>query len=391
MPLVSVIVVNYNYGRFLDGCLVSILNQTYPFIECIVVDNGSRDDSVQRLDAIMARGDFAREGRSLALLKLDVNLHQTIGSMKGFKESTGPYVIFFDADDVMLPECIETHIQAMLSVRPPVGATCVDYFMSRGDALIASTCGAGFTQYVTSGAGQTAAFSRAVHQPAAGLGAALNLRSSELHLVGRTATNWPWSGTCGLCFRREMVELMFSRAPALRDQLDTYLVRGINSLTGTVLIDRPLVVYRYHSSNIFATGAYIANFVNFSRDRQSGAAAKVAAEIIETFLAKSAELHQTLETPHLFVEAIDTVARTANLRPRRRGFRTYTFEFLIAHQDVLKQAFGAALYNEWIKRYRKTWLEWLLTRFPRPPTAPAPDENQAAILTGVSVRPNLGR
>ena len=45
LPLVSVIIVNYNYGRFLKQAADSVFEQTYPNIECIIVDNASTDCS----------------------------------------------------------------------------------------------------------------------------------------------------------------------------------------------------------------------------------------------------------------------------------------------------------------------------------------------------------
>ncbi|MGB7044366.1 MAG: glycosyltransferase, partial [Methylocella sp.] len=55
LPLVSVIVVNFNYGRFLRAAVDSVFGQTYPNIECIVVDNASTDESGPVLRAIEAR------------------------------------------------------------------------------------------------------------------------------------------------------------------------------------------------------------------------------------------------------------------------------------------------------------------------------------------------
>ena len=50
-PLVSVIVDNYNYERFLSQAIESVLNQTYQNFEIIVVDDGSTDNSVQIIDS----------------------------------------------------------------------------------------------------------------------------------------------------------------------------------------------------------------------------------------------------------------------------------------------------------------------------------------------------
>src|SRR3984893_18971868 len=52
LPLVSVIVINFNYGRFLRAAVDSVFGQTYPNIECIVVDNASTDESGAVLRAI---------------------------------------------------------------------------------------------------------------------------------------------------------------------------------------------------------------------------------------------------------------------------------------------------------------------------------------------------
>lgn len=87
-PLVSVIVVNYNYERFIEECLHSILNQTYPYIECIIIDNASTDFSVKKIDMIVDRKDFERDGRSLSVIKSKINLHQTAGSAEAFKQSS---------------------------------------------------------------------------------------------------------------------------------------------------------------------------------------------------------------------------------------------------------------------------------------------------------------
>ncbi|MGA9487565.1 MAG: glycosyltransferase family 2 protein, partial [Methylocella sp.] len=104
LPLVSVVVINFNYGRFLRAAVDSVFGQTYPNVECIVVDNGSTDESGAVLQAIEARN------ANVKIIRRAENGGQNRAALDGFAASAGPYVIFLDADDLLLPTCIETHI-----------------------------------------------------------------------------------------------------------------------------------------------------------------------------------------------------------------------------------------------------------------------------------------
>jgi glycosyltransferase involved in cell wall biosynthesis len=92
-PLVSVIVNNYNYGRFLREAIESVLNQTHQRIETIVVDDGSTDNS---REIIAGYGD-----RIIPVLK--ANGGQNSAFEAGFAASSGSIICFLDADDTFLP------------------------------------------------------------------------------------------------------------------------------------------------------------------------------------------------------------------------------------------------------------------------------------------------
>jgi glycosyltransferase involved in cell wall biosynthesis len=96
-PLVSVVVNNYNYGRFLREAIDSALNQTYPRTEVVVVDDGSTDDS---REIIYSYGD-----RVIPVLKM--NGGQASAFNAGFAISRGDIVIFLDADDYLFPWAVE--------------------------------------------------------------------------------------------------------------------------------------------------------------------------------------------------------------------------------------------------------------------------------------------
>ncbi|MGH6935855.1 MAG: glycosyltransferase family 2 protein, partial [Methylocella sp.] len=117
LPLVSVIIVNFNYGRFLRAAVDSVFGQTYPNVECIVVDNASTDESGAVLGAI--EGAYA----NLKIIRRTDNGGQTRAALEGLAASAGPYVIFLDADDFLLPNCVETHVFVHLSLRIHAGFT----------------------------------------------------------------------------------------------------------------------------------------------------------------------------------------------------------------------------------------------------------------------------
>ena len=74
LPLVSVIIVNYNYGRFLKQAADSVFEQTYPNIECIIVDNASTDCSA----AVLL--DISREHPGVKILRRKENGGQSLAS-----------------------------------------------------------------------------------------------------------------------------------------------------------------------------------------------------------------------------------------------------------------------------------------------------------------------
>jgi len=92
VPLVSIVIDNYNYGHFLDDAIQSALDQTYVSSEVIVVDDGSTDDS---------RGVIARYGQQVTSV-LKENGGQASAINAGFSVARGDIVLFLDADDYLL-------------------------------------------------------------------------------------------------------------------------------------------------------------------------------------------------------------------------------------------------------------------------------------------------
>lgn len=366
-PLVSVIVVSYNHARYLRCCLESVFDQTYSNIECIVVDNASTDESRDVITHFQHEvGATRQSGRTLDVHFSPDNLHLTKAMIAGFRRSKGAFVAFVDADDYFRPACIETHVRAFLVSRWPVGATAVDMYQTRDSELV-TTARKQFSEYVLSGAGQRKPFCRMDRFDDLGLsrlpeGAPFD--ETDLHLVDRrSGAGFVWSPTSALCFRREAVALMFAHEPTILAGTDTYLIRGISALTGSITIDRPLAVYRQHGGNMFAAHPALMNFDSHDKVTLAADEMEIVENIIACYRGQMASLAKRLAWPDLYIEAVDTIARVGRGLPAAPGRSSYTVGFVIENRDAIIEAFGRKVFDRWCLRYaRLREIPYLLRR-----------------------------
>ena len=89
--LVSVIMPTYNRENTIERAIKSILNQTYKNLELIIVDDGSKDQTIQKIEKI-------KDGR-IKLIKLEKNMGANYARNCGLALATGDYITFQDSDD----------------------------------------------------------------------------------------------------------------------------------------------------------------------------------------------------------------------------------------------------------------------------------------------------
>jgi len=98
MTTVSIVINNYNYGRFLSQAIDSAIGQTDQPTEVIVVDDGSTDNSHEILEDYRDRVVVIRKP----------NGGQASALNAGFRASTGEMVVFLDSDDALFPSAVGT-------------------------------------------------------------------------------------------------------------------------------------------------------------------------------------------------------------------------------------------------------------------------------------------
>lgn len=108
MPAVSIIVPVYNCAAYLEECLASLLGQSYADIEILCINDGSTDNSLERLEAI------ARQDARVKIFSQE-NQGAAIARNNGINYATGDYLLFIDGDDFVSPNLVHSAYSTAVS------------------------------------------------------------------------------------------------------------------------------------------------------------------------------------------------------------------------------------------------------------------------------------
>ncbi|GHT90739.1 alpha-1,3-rhamnosyltransferase WapR [Betaproteobacteria bacterium] len=111
-PLVTVIIASYNHAPYIEACILSVLGQTYPKVELLVIDDGSTDDSVWRIQRLQHEHGFDFQTQQ------NQGLTRTLNA--AIARAKGSLIAPFGSDDLMLPERLSKQV-AYMEGKPEVG------------------------------------------------------------------------------------------------------------------------------------------------------------------------------------------------------------------------------------------------------------------------------
>ena len=105
---VSLVVPVYNVSAYIERCINSVLNQTYHNIECIIVDDCTPDDSIEKAKKLVStyKGDIR-----FKFVAHEKNRGLSAGRNTGTEHSTGDYIYYLDSDDEITSNCIELMVE----------------------------------------------------------------------------------------------------------------------------------------------------------------------------------------------------------------------------------------------------------------------------------------
>jgi glycosyltransferase involved in cell wall biosynthesis len=221
LPLVSILINNYNYGQFLADAIDSALSQTYPYIEVIVVDDGSTDRSQE---VIASYGD-----KIISVFKQ--NGGQASAFNAGFSKSQGDIICFLDADDTYKPEKVSEVVNVLNSDRE----SCWCFHMLQfADAELKTPIDSHYD-------GQDSGL---VHN--------CDLRNDMRRGGIRQKLPFSIPATSGLCFTRSLLQQILPMPEAGGIVLnDSYLQFTALALGKGLAVAKKLALQRVHDNNTF--------------------------------------------------------------------------------------------------------------------------------------------
>lgn len=121
----SVIVPVYNVENYIEACIQSLLSQSYDDFEIIIVDDGSKDSSIERAHEITKNIDKVR-----IITKVNGGLSDARNF--GIEHSNGEYLAFIDSDDTIHPDMLEVMMRKILDEQADVCSCDLEYVYPNG-------------------------------------------------------------------------------------------------------------------------------------------------------------------------------------------------------------------------------------------------------------------
>ncbi|HEU5145193.1 MAG TPA: glycosyltransferase [Chryseosolibacter sp.] len=131
MQPVSVICLCYNQSQFVEEAITSVMQQTYPGIQLIVVDDASTDNSVSVIE------ECRKKYPQILFFPLKENVGNCRAFNFGLTQAVGEYIIDLAADDVLLPHRVSKGVEALSESGPDYGVHFTDAdWIDRDGALL---------------------------------------------------------------------------------------------------------------------------------------------------------------------------------------------------------------------------------------------------------------
>lgn len=267
--LVTVIVTHYNYSEFVEAALKSVVTQSHSNFECVVVDDCSNPEHIQKLRQILE----SLTDKRFKLIELSKNTGQTNAVFEALKHSTGEFVSLLDPDDLYESQFIEKMLKCHLNPSVTAAVATCEMGLFRIGGSILSKSYVGFKREAIANAD-------------------LPKCEASLYDFGFSkyyppeTTGWLWATTSSLMFRRDALEILRRKTYMLDTKIcaDTYCVIGSHLLGGTLFLDEALSWRGIHENNAVESERHFSSFQNRHQPKFVDTSIEIKAFVTKTIL-----------------------------------------------------------------------------------------------------------
>ena len=240
-PLVSVIIPAYNHQKYVQETIESVINQTYQNLELIIIDDGSKDNTWQKIQEIL---ENCKKRFNNLVVQKQQNQGTSIVLNKALTLCKGKYVAVIASDDVYLPFCLEEQVKVM-EENPNIVQTLPDNISIDGEGRTFK----GFEwdkKFFTLKSDYWLA-----RYPS------FNLLSEDFHSYKTVLEKDLWSN--GFLWRKDALDKFFP-IPTVKMSEDYFINLQLAKLGLVKFINKPLFLYRVHNANTLNNKEYM-NFI----------------------------------------------------------------------------------------------------------------------------------
>lgn len=225
LPKISLIITYYNLGNYLQDCVDSILSQSYQNFEIIIVNDCSDEKNFKIFDEI--------SHEKIIKISLEQNSGQLLSFCKGLELANGEFVCMIDADDVLLPNYLETLLYIHLNNKVALVSSEFGEINQNNEIVLLQQNIKNIIKY------------QEIEQ--------LYNPEKEFSLVKNNLPYglWGWNPSTSAMFRKSSLEILkyFPNKDFWMTGADKVIFSLLHLIGGSINTDAILYLYRHHNEN----------------------------------------------------------------------------------------------------------------------------------------------
>lgn len=236
--LVSVIIPSYNHAKYVQETIKSVINQTYQNIELIIIDDGSKDNTLQKTQDLK---DICKKRFARVIMQTQQNQGTSITLNKAVALCEGKYIAVIASDDIYMPTCIEEQVKVMEQDQNIV--------QTLPDNIAIDSEGKTFKgfEWLKKFCTLKSQYWQARYPD-------FDFSSDEFHSYQNVLEKDMWFN--GFLWRKSAIDKFFP-IPTTRMSEDYYINLQLAKLGKVKFINKPLFLYRIHNTNTLKNETYM--------------------------------------------------------------------------------------------------------------------------------------